>query len=788
MTASNYSKGPIECFSLRLCLCVTIAAALSAIVQGARADDRRLRQPLSLPAQKLVESLQAISERTGVAIAYDRDALANYAGHVVRNAHTAADALSQATDRMGLSVRPDGDGFRVLRTPGHGEPMVLETVRVTATLSEAETSISAGSTVTSTRDGASLREQPQSTTTVTSKLLEDQQVQNITEGLRNVSGVAVLPASTQGPPGFNVRGFLTTPLTNGLTTGSGINQPIAGVERIEVLKGPSAVLSGAYNLGGTVNIVTKRPSADPLMNLSLEAGSYRDLKFTADGSDALNASKTLSGRMIAERQSAKRNFVGADGRNEYLLAPSLRYKNQDTDFIVGLSRSEQFNPTPAFTAVDPDTGRLFDRPRSTVGNPGNGMSTTSMRYYYDFTQHLADWLTLVSRGERARNDRDIVYELPFMVDSVENGFATGDASFFAGSTRQLARSWANDTYLRATFAMGAVSHTVSMGANLSREDAIQFNDANASGPETLNLLDDLSHRPKPWPAAIKSTRSRDDQTGYYLQDFVEYGPLHVLAAVRRNRYVQGSHFYDPSLQSNDVVFTQTAVTPSYGIVYDLTEYFSAYANDMRGFEPGGIDYTGKLFPNVTTRNREVGLKLDMLDKRLALVGSLYRIDQSHVLIYQPDGSYIVTDGQRSQGAEVDLTGYVGPGWSIAATFSHAAYTYIVPSPYVIFSQPQNSYSVFASYEQPSGAWKGFGGSIGLYGFSSSYIDYAGQYRLPAQYSLDANAYARFGPRMHLNFGIKNLTDRKGYGLAGGGAFVPLATPREYRLTFTYSFF
>ncbi len=80
----------------------------------------------------------------------------------------------------------------------------------------------------------------------------------------------VVQPATQGASGFNVRGFGTnaSTLSNGLSDPNSYKTNVAGVERIEVLKGPQALLAGANGLGGTLNIVTKKPTTERIRDVS----------------------------------------------------------------------------------------------------------------------------------------------------------------------------------------------------------------------------------------------------------------------------------------------------------------------------------------------------------------------------------------------------------------------------------------------------------------------------------------------------------------------------------------
>ena len=153
----------------------------------------------------------------------------------MQNAQSERDAVAQAT--RGLPVAIDVNDAGVIT--------VLNDVVVIARPNEAETSVLVRGSTSSSRLGQSLRDQPRNTQVISAKLLERQQAQTLSEALSNAGGVVVNSATVQGGVSFTVRGFDSNGAVNGLPSSSsamfaaGSTLPLANVERIEVLKGPT---------------------------------------------------------------------------------------------------------------------------------------------------------------------------------------------------------------------------------------------------------------------------------------------------------------------------------------------------------------------------------------------------------------------------------------------------------------------------------------------------------------------------------------------------------------------
>lgn len=213
---------------------------------------------INVPAMPMATALQNISAQSGVAINSDPDAVKQLMSRPVRGATSAREALQAAIA---------GTDLTIIQSPSGAFEIVSDIV-VIARRDEAETSVLVRQASTSDRSGLGLRDQPRNSQVISAKMIEDQQALDITDVLRNAGGVSVQANNPNTGASYTVRGFSAAGLVNGLAGGSqygvqsGANQPIANIERVEVLKGPDALLSGFGNLGGNVNVVTKKPSAE----------------------------------------------------------------------------------------------------------------------------------------------------------------------------------------------------------------------------------------------------------------------------------------------------------------------------------------------------------------------------------------------------------------------------------------------------------------------------------------------------------------------------------------------
>ncbi|TWB43947.1 TonB-dependent siderophore receptor [Nitrospirillum pindoramense] len=740
------------------------AVALPAVAQNVS---------ISVPSMPMEQALKEIERQSGQHIDYDPDAVKGLKSVAVTGAKDENDAIEKAIA-----------GTRLVLINDKGTLTVISFIIVMAHRDEAETSLLVRDASTSSRSGASLREQARNTTVISSKLMEDQQAQSVTDALRDAGGVIPNFATVQGGTSYSVRGFGSTGLTNGLSSSvgnssiAGASQPVAGLERVEILKGPDALLNGSYSLGGTINLVTKKPTADPLLNASLEYGSYQTRKGTVDASDALSDDGRISGRLILSGSDADHNMQNYRGDQNYLVAPSLRYKDEKTDAILSGQIYQQD------TGVNPYTymykGQIVPARTQPIGPADTGFTAKDKEVTYSVEHKAADWLTVVSRGQYQKQDLGFGLYAPFSV------LAPTTLLINNGHDEQRNQTWSLDDYARLKFDTFFINHNVNIGYSYvqTHDDAL---DASKSSFFPFSLTTGVV---KPMPSIDEMSYSLDyNEQAFYFQDIMTWGPAHFIGGVRQNWYDTSSHIYGqrPSTSQNSA----SSSVPSFGAVYDVTDDLSLFANYALGFIPNfSLDYTKNRLPDITSKNLEGGLKLSMLNQKLELVASVFRLQQSNVLIADPahPGYYLANDGQESKGVDLDLRGTILPGWTVVSTFTYSKFDQMnIKAGAYVAGQPRVKYSLYTSYTQPVGEDLKLTLSGGLYGNSSSYLNTKGTEKTPDAKQFDVNVIGAY-KSWQLNVGIKNLFDRRNYGVSTVDSYLPIMEPRTWRATLSYKFF
>ncbi|MCE4557929.1 TonB-dependent siderophore receptor [Roseateles cellulosilyticus] len=763
-----------------LALCAMPASAQTPVAAAATAKTYRF----DLPAASLVETLRAISRVSGVTISIDSESVTGKRAQAVSGTLTLADALATAIGDNDVEARATATGYWV------AVANKLDIVFVVARRDQAETSFKADRSDTATRSGSDLMEIPGGVTIITSKVLETQQMTSIQNALANVSGMS-FKQSPQGAPTFGIRGFGETALmVNGVADNSAAMTNVFGVERIEVLKGPQAILTGAGSLGGGVNVVIKKPQAAPIRSVMLQYGSHGDLTLAGDVAGAVTEDRRLSMRVIAAHSQARDNTAGFDGRKDDSFLPQLRWKDETTDLIAGLSYGKQHAPVPRYTFGRRD-GVILPVPQLMLGRPEDGFETRQRRAFYQLEQVLSTSVTLISRLNRSLQETEVHVRSPAGLSyatGAANDAPTGEVPFFAGRTDQKQNSTSGDHYLRILGSTGPVTHKLSLGFNHNETSSHQ---SQWSGPmTTVKVYPPASTTPFGDLRADASTVSSigDQKTKQYdtfLQDLMNWGDWSLLVNLRGTRYSsEGSTIIPPKTYVTPKT-TLHKSTPGVGVVYALSPEVSLYTNYAEGFVPSTLpSCVGGLIPPKSTRNREVGAKFDLFDSKLSVTTAAYELAQSNMSVYnRPGNCYNVRDAQVTRGVELDAQGQVMRGLNALLNYTFTTAKDVGNPATNYTGVPKHKMSLWATYDLQGDAWRGLGLGLGVSATSRSKGSTNARYMLytPGQAQLDASVFYKSGP-WSTTFGVKNIGDRLLYATTVDSSFIPVMERRNYMLT------
>ncbi|WP_165374811.1 TonB-dependent siderophore receptor [Sphingomonas montana] len=743
------------------------------------------RASISVAAMPLKDALEEIGRQSGKPVDYDPSAVPGLQSVPVRAAANAEAAVRQAISGTSLTVTRQSDGALVV-----GNDIV-----VTARRDEAETSILVRQNSTSNRNGTTLRDQPRNTQVVSSALIDEQQATSVRDALRYAGGISAGIDGSQGQGTFQVRGFAVAPLTNGLP-GAGSRGNLGGaggnidtIERIEVLKGPDALLSGSGNLGGVINVVTKKPSADFFTEVSSELGiNFGDVRVTGDINGAVTADDRVSARLIGSFRDGDVNYGGYRAANNYTVAPSLRYKDASTDIILSATLTDEFIATSPYVLYSADTGVPFDfRRDQPILTRDQGFNIQTQQYLVDASHKVTQNITAVARYQhvysKTRSDGPTLL----------GAFSDGSAFVSTDNDQQSGPTDAFDGYVRARFRVGPVRNTLNVGFTYVNSTA---NTRSASGfYGRFNLLTgDPATIPARPTDLTPTSKNSFTQKGYYAQNLMEVGPVHVVAGIRRTDFkaTNIAYPYAPFGVTEETRFnsSDSATTPSAGIVIDVMRNLSVFANYLEGFEPTySVTADGTRLPNVRSKNKEGGIKLDLFGKAGVLNLSYFQNNQSNIIRFDPvTFDPFAAPGQRAEGIDVNLSGQILRGWTVIASYTRTKYRNLADefADFNVIGNPRDTYSAYTNYSFKLGREATAALGAGITGRSSAFASSFGDFVSPPARQVDVNAAIQVHG-INVRLGVRNLLNRRNFDVSFSESRLPISEPRNVRLTAGYRF-
>lgn len=554
---------------------------------------------------------------------------------------------------------------------------------------------------TGTKTDTPIMETPLDIQVVPQQILIDQQATRIDQALRNVSGIAFSGGGDQsfGNPFDSVvlRGFGTdSHLRNGVRIDSFggdtefFTQQLANVDSVEVLKGPAAILYGAVEPGGVINVVTKQPESRPAYSMGQQFGSYDRYRTTVDATGPLDADSTLLYRMIGSYDTGH-SIVDLGFERQLLIAPSLQlllgesaqatleYEHKDAGF------NGNYSIFPLIEGPTGHFGALFDDPSLNFGERSPMREQTDLgglNWTYELAPNWTIKQQVLANLVHATGSQVTTYDgigpsNPSIADSAPDVYRV--LVPFDNHDNTYA------TYLDLTghVPTGPVKHTLLVGGDWYRFDSTYVlttsNTSFALNPaiDSLISLFDPVHPGTPFGPLqpLVAGKGPTNSWGVHLQDQLEL-PDHwfVLAGARYQHVFEANYSGETLASLSSTPLSGDKLTPRLGLLWHPQAWFSVYANYAENWGPsnGYPLLSGGLVPPTGALQHELGVKFASPDERLSSTIALYDLTKTNIPTPDPvnPSFYIVTGRVRSRGLEFDLQGALSPAWNLIFNFSY----------------------------------------------------------------------------------------------------------------------
>ncbi|HSD05956.1 TonB-dependent siderophore receptor [Flavobacterium sp.] len=688
--------------------------------------------------------------------------------------------------------------------------------------------------VTALRSGLKPMDTPQSVQVVGSEVIEQQQAIRLSEVIKNTNGVYVGSARGGAQESFFSRGYdmsANNMFKNGFRYNAGSIPDVSGLERVEFLKGSSALLYGNVAPGGILNLVTKTPSFKQGGEIAMQMGSFAYYKPSIDFYGPINKSIAYRINGSYENSESFRDVV----KNERLYVnPSLLFNVSDKTQITVQGDYLNADWTPDFgtgAITTTTTSTIVDVPRNNfygaLWSTGNTKSASaSALVNHDFNKNwklnFNSSYQTYDRTSKSTNQLSTVKE-------------NGDWTRGLTENKNLEEILGDQLSLQGTFNTGSIKHQIFTGADWESSFASSytyvFNPANYDTINLYNFDPSTQRNDEPNSRNSQIVDTKTNRFGVYFQDLISVTEqIKVLAGIRWSWQEAEATTYKETLiggvqtiSPEDAVGTvapkklDNAFSPKIGLVYQPMKDMSLFASYANSFTPNtGTTVDLKPIEPSIIDQYEVGVKKDFWKGVLSTNVTVYQITNSNLAQtaeFKADGS-LNTDTSiktlngetKSKGVEIDITAKPVDGLSVIAGYSYNDMRYSKTSGLNgsniegdrLVRTPKNTANLSFFYTLQTGALKGVSvGAIGNYigerlgGWNDQYdstkpdgINHR-EFPIDAYTTIDASVGYTWR-KFSILCKLSNITNELNYTVHENYSVNPIA-PRQFLTSLKYKF-
>ena len=630
-----------------------------------------------ISVNSIADGVAQIGAVSGWRIAYSIDLPEIEGARIINGNMSVPAAIDILLRGTGLEYRETGENSLILTDPAAQgsqsdnavtDPVLIETADAQTDLPPA---YAGGQVATGGRLGmlgnTDIMDAPVSITSYTSEKIADQQAETIADVLQNDPSVRAPNAETANLDTYQIRGFGVNLFNTGEVSFNGaygvaptyrVQSGMA--ERIEVVKGPNALLNGMSPtgaVGGAINIVPKRAGATDLNRVSADYGRGAQAGGDLDVSRRFGANDEFGVRFNGGYSNGD-TYLDRQTKETSLGALALDYEGDRFRASVDLIDQRENLNAPA---------REF-RINSGVTMPDAPDGSTNVIQAWEWSDAV-DRSGLV-QAEYDALDNIIVFgsfgggrtELDrlFGTPTITNG--KGDYNDAGLSYRRFQTDrWSVSGGVRGEFQTAEITHKTSFEAT-RYEDVLRQGISNAGVTPSANIYTTANVAPVAVNApSVKPKTSESELTGFALADTVGFWDEQVLVTLGARHQSIAVNSYSNGVISSS--YDDSVVTPMAGVVVKPTENVSVYANYIEGLSQGDIAppsaaNAGQAMSPYVAKQFETGVKLDF-----GSIGgsvSLFQITQQDGDNEHDKNVFSADNEQRNRGIEVNVFGEVTP--------------------------------------------------------------------------------------------------------------------------------
>ncbi|RZG16847.1 TonB-dependent siderophore receptor [Pseudoalteromonas sp. CO342X] len=553
--------------------------------------------------------------------------------------------------------------------------------------------------------------------------------------------------------------------------------PLENIQRIDIVKGPSSLVSGFNNPGGTINYVTKRPTMDAFLDVTTEVRSRGGKYLHIDLGGPISEEQTLGYRINA---AAEKNgdFTGGDDLERYFFSAALDWQVSDRLFIR-LDGDYQDKSTVSQPLIglasdpnDPDRKILppyVDTSDVLLGQPWAKYETES----YNLAARADFWLNdnwqWVNQAALSGNDRFTVFPDIYSVDTQGNVLSsaihiTPDETYDTLSAH---------SFISGQLTTAAIEHELVIGVSIRDYESKDGRWFELTNP-VANIFNPI-HSSKPqFPDYPEPTKTEASESALFITDTLHFND--VFYATLGLRHIQYKKEQTLPGQTKTTLDDRTFNTPIIGLNYNPSDQLAFYASYSEGAGEGGVAVIGSgainegesLGPQ-ESEQIEAGIKYqtDTMNYSIA-VFEIEKMLEYHNHIT----NYFVQDGVQShKGIELNASGSLAHGLATVAsiTLMDPSLDKLDGEPALNGNTPANvpefQANLYVDYQLPF--WEALSINAGIFHVGEREQNVNNTLKLPAYTRFDLGAKYHFTDiNTTLRLKAENLFDKE-YWLSGG---------------------
>ena len=648
-----------------------------------------------------------------------------------------------------------------------------------------------------TKTATPLRDIPQAVSIVSRTLIADQRMTSMGDVIRYMPGVGM--AQGEGNRDTPVlRGNSTTAdfFVDGVRDDVQYFRDVYNVERVEALKGPSAMTFGRGGGGGVINRVTRQADWGQAREASLQLGSWGNRRATADVGRGLTQRLALRATGLYENSGSFREGVNLQ---RYGINPTLAVRlGAATTLRAGYERFS--DERTADRGISSFSGRPLKTSAATFfGDPTQSRSNATVNVFSALVERrLNSQITFTNRISYGDYDKFYQNVFPGAVDTSATSVAI--SAYNNATTRT---NVFNQADLIVATTTGRLGHTMLFGAEMGRQRTDNFRNTGyftALGPNATSFSAAVAAPTISTPVAYRQSATDANNhgvatvLGLYAQDQIALsGRLKAVVGLRLDRF---NVDFTNNRTAGQFSSHDDLISPRAGVIYQPTAPLSIYGGysmthlPRAGDQLSSLSLTNQALEPEQFRNYEAGAKWDVRPS-LALTMAVYRLNRANIAIADPNDPTrsILVNGQRAEGLEVEFTGNITRAWQVAGGYAYQdgkiteSLSATAHAGAVLALVPKHSMSLWNKYD----ITRRLGAGVGVLYRGQVFTSTDNLVALPRWTRVDGAVFYEVTSRLRAQVNVENVFDEGYYVSAHSNTNITPGSPRAVRLALTTRF-